>query len=209
VRELWPQYEQALFRDVRRILDAVPHRHLAISWDVVEFGISLANPDPLIHFTFDELAEGIARAIDLIPADVECGLHFCYGGHNSNGMRREGLNRRELPDTALMVSFFNAVRRLSSRPISWLHLPVPRPREHEGYFQPLVDLQRAQTELYLGLLYPDDGVQKTLQRIEVASRFVSDFGIGAACGLNPFVSGVPAERLVEVLTYHRTIADMT
>ena len=73
-----------------------------------------------------------------------------------------------------------------------------------------MNLQRdTQTELYLGLLYPDDGVTKTLQRIEMASRSVSAFGIGAACGLNPFVSGVPAERLVEVLAYHRTIAELT
>jgi hypothetical protein len=210
VRVLWPKYEQALFRDVRRIIDSIPHQDLAISWDVVEFGISLANPDPLLEFTFEELAQAVARAVNLVPADVECGLHFCYGGHNSNGMLREGLNRRDLPDTALMVRFFNAIHGLTARPINWLHVPVPRPRQNENYFAPLVDLPGdKQTELYLGLLYPDDGVKKTLARIETAERIVNSFGIAAACGLNPFVSGLPTERLVEVLTYHRTIAELT
>jgi len=66
VRDLWPRYERALLRDVRRIVDAIPHRDLAISWDVVEFGISLANPDPLVPFTLDELADAIARAINAV-----------------------------------------------------------------------------------------------------------------------------------------------
>jgi len=209
VHRLWPAYEQALFREVTRTLDAIPHEDLAISWDVVEFGISLANPAPLVDFTFDELAEAVARAVNLIPTDVECGLHFCYGGHNSNGMVREGLNRRELPTTALMVEFFNAIRSHVGRPVNWLHMPVPRPRDTPDYFAPLVALNTdSQTELYLGLLHLDDGVERTLQKIRTANQFVEGFGIGAACGLNPFVSGLPAERLVDVLTYHRTIAGL-
>jgi hypothetical protein len=209
VRALWPAYEKALFRDVRKIIDSIPHRELAISWDVVEFGISLANPDPLEVFSFDELARAVARAIDVAPADVECGLHFCYGGHNSNGMPREGLNHRDLNDTALMTRFFNATRQHATRPMNWLHLPVPRPHEDEQYFAPLRGLLRdPSTELYLGLLYPDDGIERTKRKMAAARKFVKDFGVGAACGLNPFVSGLPAERLVETLAYHRTIAEL-
>lgn len=46
VRQLWPAYEAALFREVKRIIASIPADDLAISWDVVDFGISLANPDP-------------------------------------------------------------------------------------------------------------------------------------------------------------------
>jgi hypothetical protein len=209
VRELWPAYEKALFRDVRKITGAIPHEDLAISWDAVEFGISLANPAPLDHYSFDELAAAIARAVDIVPADVECGLHFCYGGHNSNGMLREGLNVRELNDTALMVRFFNAIHGGVHRTINWLHLPVPRPHEDDAYFRPLRGLELdAATELYLGLLYPDDGIERTIRKIAVASKHAASFGVGAACGLNPFVSGVPAARLPETLKYHRTIAEL-
>jgi hypothetical protein len=99
VRALWPAYEAALFREVKRIMASIPAHELAISWDVVDFGISLANPDPIDEYGFHELAAAMARAIDIIAPDVECGLHFCYGGHNSNGMLRPGLNRREIVDT--------------------------------------------------------------------------------------------------------------
>lgn len=208
VRELWPVYEAALLREVGRIIGVIPREELAISWDVVEFGISLANPDPPETFEFDELAAGIARAIDAVATPVTCGLHFCYGGHNSNGMPRPGLNRRDIADTRLMTRFFNAVQARVHRPIDWLHLPVPRPHFAEAYFLPLRELHRsADTELYLGLLYPDDGFDVTQRKLEVARHCVGEFGVAAACGLNPFVSGLPAERLPEVLEYHKRVAD--
>jgi hypothetical protein len=209
VRELWPAYERALLRDVRRIVAEIPHEELAISWDIVEFGISLANPNPVDQYSFEELAAAVARAIDAVAPTVECGLHFCYGGHNSNGMPRVGLNRREINDTALMTRFFNAIQSQVSRSIDWLHVPVPRPHDRAEYFAPLRQLQRgAQTELYLGLLYADDGVARSREKLDVACGCVGDFGIAAACGLNPFVSGMPVERLPEVIEYHRAIAQL-
>lgn len=209
VRELWPAYEAALLRDVKRIIAEIPHEELAISWDIVEFGITLANPNPVDHYSFEELAAAIARAINAVAPDVECGLHFCYGGHNSNGMPRVGLNRREINDTALMTRFFNAIRAQTTRPINWLHIPVPRPHDSEKYFSPLRDLQLGpETELYLGLLYVDDGVERTREKLDVACGCVGNFGVAAACGLNPFVSGIPAERLPETIAYHRRIAEL-
>lgn len=210
VRTLWPVYEAALLREVRKIVAAIPNDQLAISWDVVEFGISLANPAPLETFGFDELAAAIARGIDAVAPTVECGLHFCYGGHNSNGMPRAGLNLRVISDTALMTQFYNAVRSRVSRRIDWLHLPAPRPRSAREYFMPLRGLARdSETELYLGLLYPDDGMAVTQRKLAIAEECVGKFGIAAACGLNPFVSGLPAGRLPEVLEYHRRSAELS
>ena len=210
VRRVWPAYEAALLREVRKIVAAIPNDELAISWDVVEFGISLANPQPVDHYGFDELAAAIARAIDAVAPTVECGLHFCYGGHNSNGMPRDGLNRREINDTGLMTQFFNAVHAQASRRIDWLHIPVPRPHDRAEYFAPLRGLARGtDTELYLGLLYADDGIEVTRRKLQVARDCVGEFGIAAACGLSPFVSGMPVERLPEVIDYHRTIAQLT
>jgi hypothetical protein len=209
MRELWPAYEAALFRDVQRIVASIPNDELAIGWDIVEFGISLANPDPLERYEFDELADAISRAINIVAPTVQCGMHFCYGGHNSNGMPRAGLNRREIKDTALMAQFFNAIRARAKRKINWLHVPVPRPHGNAEYFEPLRDLKRdADTELYLGLLYVDDGVDRTKEKLKVAQSCVGAFGVAAACGLNPFVSGIPAERLPEILEYHRMIAEL-
>lgn len=209
VRDLWPAYEAALLGDVRKIVASIPNDELAISWDVVEFGIILANPEPVEHFSFDELAAAIARAINAVAPTVECGLHFCYGGHNSNGMPRDGLNRREINDTGLMVRFFNAIHAQVQRAIDWLHIPVPRPHDAREYFEPLARLQRdRQTALYLGLLYPDDGLERTRAKMRVASACVGNFGVAAACGLNPFVSGMPVERLAETIHYHRLAAEI-
>jgi hypothetical protein len=209
VRELWPAYEAALFREVGRIVAAIPNDELAISWDVVEFGISLANPTPIDAYGFDELAAAMARAIDSVAPEVQCGMHFCYGGHNSNGMQRTGLNVREINDTELMTQFFNAIRSRTARRIDWLHIPVPRQHRHADYFTPLRQLQREQgTELYLGLLHLNDGIELTRRKLQIAEQCVGPVGIGAACGLNPFVSGIPAERLPEVIDYHRRIAEL-
>ena len=49
---------------------------------------------------------------------------------------------------------------------------------------------------------------RDVNRIIDSIPHAEEFGIGAACGLNPFVSGLPAERLHDVLAYHRTIADL-
>jgi hypothetical protein len=209
VRELWPAYEAALLREVRRIVAAIPEDQLAISWDVVEFGIILANPEPLEPFGFDELAAALARAIDAVAPSVPSGLHFCYGGHNSNGMPREGLNRREINDTGLMASFFNAIHARVHRPINWLHIPVPRPHSEPRYFEALKNLEcDPQMKLFLGLLYPDDGLERTSAKLQAARACGMPFGVAAACGLNPFVSGLPAERLPETLHYHRLAANL-
>ena len=106
--------------------------------------------------------------------------------------------------------FFNAICARVTRPIDWLHVPVPRPHDSPEYFAPLRDLERGpDTELYLGLLYPDDGVARTRQKLEIAHECVGNFGVAAACGLNPFVSGIPAERLPETIDYHRAVAQLS
>jgi methionine synthase II (cobalamin-independent) len=207
MRELWPLYEAALFREVRAICAEIPHEDLAISWDVVEFCTALTNPDTREQFSLEELSEAVARCIDVVPAGVEVGLHFCYGGHNSNG-RSDDPRHRSLDDTALMTEFGNAVFAAVHRLVNWLHLPVPRPRSEESYFEPLRQLAvPSGTEIYLGLLYLDDGEDGTRRRIAAAEKSIHGFGVATACGMSPFVSKIPPERIPEMLAYHRHVAE--
>src|SRR5256886_11683593 len=63
------------------------------------------------------------------------------------------------------------------------HLPVPRDRTDEAYYAPLATLRlRPETELYLGLVHATDGIEGSARRLEVARRFVGDFGVATECG---------------------------
>lgn len=70
------------------------------------------------------------------------------------------------------------------RPITWLHIPVPKSRDDDAYFGALARLvpKLERTELYLDVVHEYD--QKgTESRIRAAKRHVSQFGVATECGL--------------------------
>jgi hypothetical protein len=97
----------------------------------------------------------------------------------------------------------NAITARVSRPIQFFHLPVPRGRHDDGYFEPLEDLRlETDTELYLGLVHYTDGLEGTRRRIETASRHVEVFGVATECG---FGRRLP-EQVPDLLRIHRDVA---
>lgn len=78
----------------------------------------------------------------------------------------------------------NAVSLGLSRPLTWLHFPVPRERTDAAYFAPLADLRLApSTELYLGLIHDSNGAKGTRERIVSARGAIDrEFGIATECG---------------------------
>ena len=111
----------------------------------------------------EALVASIVRISEPIPADVELGLHLCYGdpGHK---------HVVEPKDTGLMVEFANRLSAEIKRPIAWLHLPVPRDRDDVAYFTPLRGLKlHRETGLYLGLVHLTDGVAGARRRLERAA----------------------------------------
>ncbi|HVW16734.1 MAG TPA: hypothetical protein VHB30_00665 [Solirubrobacteraceae bacterium] len=217
VRDVWPVYEQQLFANVARMCAAIPHEDLAISWDVVAEFMIFAGARPREDYSLDELIAGIARALDAVPADVEAGLHFCYGGHNSNGNieTRSAEHQawltpalRELRDTELMTRYFNEIKAKTHRSIQWVHMPVPHQHEDEEYFAPLAELDLGDTELYLGLVHLSDGIERTSRKIAAAEHSVPAFGVAAACGLHPIVSGLDPEQVPAMIDYHRQVASI-
>lgn len=91
--------------EVDEIACAIPDRDLAIQWDVclemIEFA-TISNRSEAMRQLFgsgipnDELLSATAHVSDHVPADVELGLHLCYGLQKELGP----LNSRE---TAYMV----------------------------------------------------------------------------------------------------------
>lgn len=178
-----PVYTAALLREVEAILAAIPHDDLAIQWDVAsEMGVIEAAPafgrvmdvwwegDP-----FPGLVSRLAAFIDAVPADVEVGVHLCYGDVAEKHFF-------EPTDAANLVRYANAVSAASARDLTWLHLPVPIERDDEAYYAPLADLDY-DGELYLGLVHREDGAEGAQRRIAVAQRFVPRFGVATECGI--------------------------
>src|SRR6185437_15922178 len=122
--------------------------------------------------------------------------HFCYGdpGHK---------HIIEPKDTGLMVDFANQLRDAIKRPITWIHMPVPRDRSDDAYFTPLKGLRLGpETELYLGLIHLTDGVEGAKRRIAAAKRAAADFGIATECGFGRR----PPETIPLLMELHRDVA---
>jgi hypothetical protein len=85
-------------------------------------------------------------------------------------------------DTEAVVDL--ALRLLSEieRPISFLHIPVPR-ESNRTYFEALRRLQLPDgSELYLGLIHLTDGLAGSIRRVNDARKFSTSFGVATECG---------------------------
>jgi len=190
-------YEDRLLGELRLILQDVPHDQLAIQWDTnFEFGML----EGVFSVWFEDVRAGILerllRLSRQVPPDVELGYHFCYGDVQHRHFKEPG-------DAGNVVGVANALAASLSRPLNWIHLPVPRNRADEAYYAPLSELRlRPETELYLGLVHHTDGVEGTARRMEIARRFVSGFGVATECGWGRRApSTVP-----ELLRIHREVS---
>ena len=189
-------YEAAMLREVAAICAAIPHRDLAIQWDVCiemilwdgrwegmrnRFGENLTT----------EIMDRMGRLAGAVPEDVELGFHLCYGDYDARHFI-------EPLDAGKLCEMANALTASVARPITYIHMPVPANRSDEGYFAPLQQLRLGpKTELYLGLVHAD-GVKATNRRIAAASQAVSDFGIATECGMARQRTPELVRRLLEI-----------
>lgn len=181
VEKILPAYMRSMLREVGKICDAIPHRDLAIQWDVclemVQWdGRFAAFPTfPGMEQTFRRAFAGLAGAV---PTDVELGFHLCYGDLDAKHFI-------DPIDLSKAVELANLIIDVAGRPVTWIHMPVPQNRKDVGYFKPLAGLRRSPgTELYLGLVHAQDGIEGTVERMRAASEVTKDFGIAAECGIS-------------------------
>jgi SAM-dependent methyltransferase len=171
-----PAYEAAMRGEVERILGGIPHDQLALQWDTnFELGM-LAGDLPV---WFDDVEAGILerllRLAALVPAEVELGFHFC-AGHDEQAPRPAA-------DAGRAVALANALAAGIARPLTWLQLPLPADPEPGRDLRPLAALRlRAETELYLGGLHPDDTPERARRRIAAAHAHAPEFGLSTPCG---------------------------
>jgi hypothetical protein len=179
VAQVLPAYERAMLGEVERVCAAIAHYDLSLQWDVC---IEMLQFDgrwrlPRYPGIEDDFRQTFRRLTSAVPADVDLGIHLCYGDLDAKHFI-------EPEDLGRAVELANLIFGCTGRPLAYVHMPVPIGRADDAYFQPLSNLQRPPgTDLYLGLVHAADGVDGTRRRMAIAQQFVSDFGIASECGI--------------------------
>lgn len=168
-------YEESLSAALGRIQDHIPAGDLAVQWDVAQelaYLEDVASRPAWFITVKDEILQRVLRLAAAVDEGVALGFHLCNGdlGHR---------HFVEPTDTALLVDVGNASLKKS---VDWIHLPVPESRADAAYLAPLKQLELGTSELYLGLLHPEDE-EGTRERVKAASEFVGTFGLATECGL--------------------------
>lgn len=179
--KILPSYERAMLHEVDRICAAIPPDDLTLQWDVciemVQWDGRWPGSPPFegMGQVFAETFESLSQAV---PVDVELGFHLCYGD-------LDAVHFVQPVDATKMVELANLIVASAGRPVAYVHLPVPADRDDETFYAPLQGLRLApDTELYLGLVHVEDGVEGTRHRMDVARKFVPEFGIASECGIS-------------------------
>ncbi|MEE8333435.1 MAG: hypothetical protein V3R85_06270 [Alphaproteobacteria bacterium] len=175
-----PSYEKRLLEEVDEIAANLPHGDIAIQWNLAA-ELSIIEGHRPIYFDkiFDGILDRMARLCEQVPDDIELGLHFCLHDFTVNGF--------PLPDSLDgMVDLANGIMGTVARSVEWIHLAVPRKATEAAFFAPLERLtQHPETELYLGLIHPIEGLDGVKRRIALAASPAGRFGLAGECGFGP------------------------
>ena len=204
-RQLEPLYEKRFEESLRRIFEAIPAKDLAIQWDLTFDVIAWeydrgGTKDPRFKPYFSPIKWGlldrISRFCAMIPAEVKLAFHLCYGD-----LRHKHFV--EPIDTTLLVDLANSITHKMGNihPIEWFHMPVPKSRIDNSYFQPLTGLDLRGARLYLGLVHANDE-KGTRKRIRTAQRiYAQPFGVATECGMGR----TPTDELDSILQICRDV----
>mgnify|MGYP001378573600 FL=1 len=182
--------------EMKEICAAIPHRDLAIQWDV---STEMGQWEGVRPAHFAPVKEGVIERLELhasqVPGDVELGIHLCYGSYGNR-------HWKEPESTANMVEVYNRLKERLTRPLHYIHMPVPVDRSDDAYFEPLRNMKLdPATKLFLGLVHDTDGVDGTRKRIAVAEKYAREFGIATECGFGRR----PPETIPNLLRIHEEV----
>ena len=224
---LLPLAREALAREVDTLLQTIPAADLAFQLDIAmeaEHEEYLRRPQAFdqpvhgaFHWTLDQMAKSAAWLANRIPTEADLGFHVCSIWHHDPGAGQ---------DNADLVDIANAVLRKVTRRVDYVHIPII-PEHSEADMASLARLAiKRETQLYLGLINCDDGVDGARRRIAAAETAVTGFGVAFFCGLgrppSPEARGptahshppIPAlrrastETIDDVLDLHRAVAEL-
>lgn len=193
-------YTGAMLRELQEITTQIPHKDLAFQWDVAPEMIEWdagGNADGLLGEDGHEgILQRMTRLSEAVPADVSHGYHLCYGDFATTQL--------EKPLTPVaMIELYHKLAERVSRPINWVHMPIPAHAD-QSFFEAFRELRlRPETQLYLGLIYGPEDREGAVRRIESAARVLPDFGIATRCGI---ARGRSTDRVRDLLELHASLA---
>jgi hypothetical protein len=225
---VWRSYEAALFGDLGRAIEQLPHHDIAVQWDVAieitflgakeldgEATTGIVPEHRMLLETLyalnpsrDELVADVARCVHQVPADVPVGLHLCYGDYG----HRHAVQPLSL---RVQVEFMNALASKAPRTVNWAAFTVPQDRSDDAYFAPLRNLDiETDTELNFGIVPYHPSAQApgtTADQVALIDRYLGESAAGARswgvcqeCGLGRVRD---AEEILGLLDLHREILE--
>jgi hypothetical protein len=211
---MWEAYNDAVRRELEDLAASIPHRDLAIQWDLAREtmmieGAKFSFPDDQLSRIPADPMERYCRALSelcpAIPADVWLGLHVCYGSlKHQPGGSPDGAHAVGIKDLSVGVSMSNEGSAAAGRRVDYVHMPVQLSDFSDNHYAPLGRLEIGSARVYLGVIDPTDGLSAALQRIEIARRHLPDFGIATACGWGrrPL-----SEKISDIIALNREVAE--
>lgn len=190
-------FEDAIGREIRRMLEVIPAEDLLIQWDACVEVLDIEGFFPWSDKStaFGHNVAAFGRVSAQVPSGVQLGYHLCYGTLGGWPMLRPR-------DLGLCVQLANEAVQRSGRRVDYVHMPVPR-HVAAAYFQPLRALRTGHTRIYLGLIHDSDGLDANFDRVRAAREHLPDFGLSSVCGLGRLA----ADRVEPSLVLHAQLAE--
>jgi hypothetical protein len=188
-------YERALARAVAHMATVVPADELAIQWDLVGELAILNDVFSVPYWDEATIRDSLATCAAMVPDGVELGYHLCYGDSNNAFLiraRAQGerhFARPPIPDSSALLRAATAVSDVVARRIDFVHMACPYQWTHAEHWRPLAKLALpAGTELFLGLVHAQDGIDGARERVELAAQVITDraFGVATECGMGRY-----------------------
>jgi hypothetical protein len=166
-------YMVALKAEIENIASLIPHKDLAVQIDcTTEMQDTFsATPGHDITKAVNRHLGQIAELAMSVPEEAMLGYHMCLGTLG-------GWPKFEPDNLSGAVTMANAFIHNSGRPVNWLHIPI-LPRTDDEFYRALSDLNPNGTRIFLGLLHNVNTLQ---ERIQIAKKYLSSFGLAAYCG---------------------------
>lgn len=189
LEKIRPGFEAALAAEIAAILAHIPNEDLAIQWDVAwevsaVHGTAAGHPAEADIATHTAPIERLSRHL---PDAVQLGFHFCFGTFG-------GWPAFAPPTLAKAVELVNACVPATRRRVDWVHVPTLDTVD-ETFYAPLKDLSAGDARVYLGAIH---NMATLKARVDVARKFLPDFGLAAYCGFGR----TPPDQLPGLLRDH-------